>query len=284
MFKIRKKEELYNHIDNSKNISTIKIIDQKFNNNDLSLFNKLELINLIKLHLIGNGIKSIEPFLACNFNNLKIFDLACNKLNDKALKDFNKMKFSNIECINFYKNEIKSPQIFEKISQFKETLKRFYIGYNTFDEKELSKYKNKKYDLTYLEIIGLTTGCFSDKTINFISNLKFLDLKTLYLSRNNLSSLSFLKNINCKNVVSFWAIKNNLTKFPDVKDISFKEKLKKMNLKENEIDNIDNLLEYIEHFPNLEELILEKNKINLNDPKNEKIIKLIRYKNIKIII
>ena len=48
------------------------------------LYLKIYLINLKELQLQGNGIKSIEPLLYCNFENLKFFDIKNNKLNDES--------------------------------------------------------------------------------------------------------------------------------------------------------------------------------------------------------
>ena len=156
-----------------------------------------------------------------------------------------------------------------------------FLGENPFEEKEIENYKNTKFDLTHLKKIGLT-GSFSDKTIHFLSNIKFLNLETIYISRNNLSSLSFLENVNCKNLVSFWAINNNLTNYDDILNLPFKENINKINLKGNKINNIDNLLDFIKHFPNLEELILLDNPIDKENLKYKQIINEI--KNIKLVI
>ena len=264
--KIRTKEELEENKKKSYLISSIKINYQNFN--DLSLFEKLNLVNLEKLQLRGNGITNIEPIINCNVEKLKYLGLEDNKLNDESLKNFDKLNFKNIRYINLCKNEIKSPKIFEAINNYP-TLKTLFLGENPFDEKELDKYKNKTLHLNHLIKIGLT-GSFSDKTIHFLSNLKFSELKTMYISRNNLSSLSFLENVFCENLVSFWAINNNLTNYDDILKLPFKEKINKINLKGNKINNIDNLLDFIKHFPNLKELILLDNPINKEIQKYKK--------------
>ena len=277
--KITTKEELFNYNKHNSNlISSIKINNQNFS--DLSIFKQLNLENLQKLQLQGNNIKSIEPLLHCNFKKLKYLDLENNKLNDESVKDFDKFNFKDIRYINLYANEIKSPEIFEKIINY-HTLKTFFVGSNLFDEKEIKKNINNKYDLTHLKKIGVT-GNFTDKTINFLSNLKFLKLEKLYISRNNLSSLSFLKNIFCENLVSLWAINNNLTDYNDILNLPFKDKIKKINLKNNKINNIDNLLKFVKDFPKLKELVLINNPIDLESPINKKIIKEIKKKNIDI--
>ena len=258
--KITNIKEIYSNKDSSHLISSIKINNQNFS--DLSIFKELNLENLQKLQLQGNGIKSIEPFLHCNFQKLKFLDLENNKLNDESFKDFDKLKFKDIRYINLYENEIKSPQIFEKILNYP-TLKTFFVGKNLFDEKEIENNINKRYYLAHLKKIGLT-GNFTDKTIHFLSNLIFLNLEKMYISRNNLSSLNFLKNIYCKNLVSFWAINNNLSNYNDILYLPFKEKIEIINLKGNKIKKIDDLLEFIKHFKSLKKLVLVDNPINFN--------------------
>ena len=278
--KIRTKKELYEKKNLSHLISSIKINNQNYS--DLSLFKELNLMNLEKLQLQGNGIKSIEPFLHCNFEKLKFLDLEDNKLNDESFKDFDKLNFKNIRYINLYKNEIKSPTILEKVKNYP-TLKTYFAGENLFSEKEINNNKNKEIDLTQLKKIGLT-GNFSDKTIDFMSNLKFSNLQIMYISRNNLTSLKFLKNVHCENLVSFWAINNKLTNYNDILELPFKEEIEKINLKGNKINNIDNLLDFIKHFPKLKELILKDNPINIKNPHYKKIINEVKNKKINLVI
>ena len=266
-------------IDSQYNMSSIKsIIINNENFNNLSLFNNIDFKNLEHFELMDNCIQNIEPLLSCNFENLKEFILEKNKLSYESLKNLDKMKFKNIELINFYENEIKSPEIFGKIENFK-TLKIFHIGKNKFDIKEINEIiKNgKKYDLKHLERIGLT-GDFSDETIHFIQYLIFNDLIVLYLNRSNLSSLNFIDKISCPNLKSIWAIYNNLTDYNDIKKIQYKEKITNINLKGNKIQNIDNILEFISYFPCLKRINLDENKINLEDIKNKKIIEEVKRK------
>jgi len=282
MIKIRTVKELIDNKDYSHLISSIKINEQKFS--DISIFKELDLRNLKELQLQVNEITNIEPLLHCNFENLKFFNIAGNKLNDESIKNFDKMKFKKIEYMNLFLNEIKSPEIFEKIANFK-TLKTFFIGKNEFDMAEIKKNINKKYYLTQLKEIGITSN-FSDKTSHFIPNLIFSDLEILYISRNNLSSLKFLDKVNCPKLIEFWSINNNLTDYHDILKLPYKKTIEKINLKGNKISNINDLMKFISHFPNLKELILINNEINLDNPKNKEIIDDIRnkYKNLNLII
>ena len=278
--KIRSKEELYGNINNSYLISSIKINNQNFN--DISIFKCLDLSNLQKLQLQGNGIKSIEPLLFCNLKKLKFLDLENNKINDEGFKNFDKLNFDDIRYINLFENEIKSPTILGKVTNYK-TLKTFFIGKNLLDEKEINKNINKIFHLEHLKKIGIT-GNFTDKTIHFVKNIKFSNLKIMYISRNNLSSLKFLKDVICKNLESFWAINNNITDYNDILELPYKSNIIKINLKGNKIKYIDDLLEFTKKFPNLKELILLDNPINMNNSKYKKIINEIKIKDISVTI
>lgn len=279
--KIFSKEELYGNVNNSSLITSIKINYNNFN--DLSIFKQLDLHNLQKLQLQGNEISNIEPLLYCDLKKLKFLDLENNKLNDESVKDFDKLKFGDIRYINLFDNQIKSPSIFEKVINYK-SLKTFFVGKNKFDEKEINKNMNKEYHLEQLKKIGIT-GNFTDKTIDFVKNLKFSSkLKIMYISRNNLSSLKFLKDVNCSNLEEFWSINNNIKDYNDILLLRHKNNIKNINLKGNKIKKIDDLLNFIEKFPNLEELTLLDNPINIEKPNYKKIIREITSKNINIII
>ena len=263
----------------SQYITSIKINGENFH--DLGILSKLDLSNLKKLSLIGNNITNIEPLLKINFEKLEYLDLENNKIDDENFKNFSKMKFKNIRHINLFENRIKSPTIFECVKHFP-SLKTYFVGKNLFDQKEIKNNINKMYDLSHIKKIGLT-GNFTDRTINFISNLKLDNLEVLYISRNKLSSLDCLKKICCKRLIAFWAITNNLKDFKGVLNLKYKEKIEEIVLKENQISNIDDLSEFIEQFPNLKLFNISDNYIDLDDPKNKKIINQIKnkYKNCK---
>ena len=85
-------------------------------------------------------------------------------------------------------------------------------------------------------------------------------------------------------MVSFWAIINNITDYTPILNLKYKDKLKRLNLKDNNIENIDNLVEFISNFPSLNLLILANNNIILND-QNKQIVKdiKIKYNNLTLI-
>ena len=100
----------------------------------------------------------------------------------------------------------------------------------------------------------------------------------MYISRNGLTSLDCLKKLNCKELVAFWAITNKLEDYKGILNLKYKEKIEEIVIKENRIRNIDDLPQFIEQFPNLKLFNISKNLINLDDPKNKKIINQIKNK------
>ena len=279
--KIRKEKELIEYTKKSNLIFYINISRQNFN--DLSIFKGLDLSNLKILILNENCIQNIDPLLNCNFKELDNLELERNKLNYQSMKDFDKMLLPNIKYINLFRNEIETIKIFDKILNFK-TLTKFHVGENKFEAEEIIKNANKKYDLSFLKNIGLTAN-FTEKTIFFALNLILPNIEFLYLNRNNLFSLGFLKDLECPNLISFWAIENHLIDYNDLPKLKYKDKIQRINLKDNKIKNIDNLLEFISEFPNLEYLVLVNNEINWNEKKNNKLIEEVnnKYKNLKLI-
>ena len=73
--------------------------------------------------------------------------------------------------------------------------------------------------------------------------------------------IRYLENIYFKRLEEFWAISNQIENIKQLKYIKGKQNLKKINLKENQINNFNELIDIIEDFPNLKELILKNNNI-----------------------
>ena len=75
-----------------------------------------------------------------------------------------------------------------------------------------------------------------------------------------------------------------MTNYNDILELPFKEEIEKINLKGNKINNIDNLLDFIKHFPKLNELVLKDNPINIKNPYYKKIINEVKNKKINLVI
>ena len=105
------------------------------------------------------------------------------------------------------------------------------------------------------------TGNLDSKKAIFINRLIISNLKIFYFSRNKIDNLKYLENIYFKRLEEFWAISNQIKNIKQLKYIKGKQNLKKISLKENQINNFNELIDIIEDFPNLKELILKNNNI-----------------------
>ena len=276
MIKINKIDEFNNNIKYHK-ISSIKIENSELLNFP-PILKKYNLKHLEEFKWTNGKISSLDEILIQDFEKLKTLDLEYNDLKNEVLK-LNPEHFKKLEFLNLYDNKINSIKIFELASKF-ENLQKLYLGHNAFDKKEIDTFK-KKINLSKIKEFGVTTGCFTDSTIKFLKKIKFKDLEILYVSRNKLKSLSFLKKMKLKKLIEFWSIGNCLTNINQLYYIKERKTLEKINLKNNNITNINGLLEIINNFPKLKELNLEGN--NIDKKKYKDIIEKARKK-IKLIL
>ena len=79
------------------------------------------------------------------------------------------------------------------------------------------------------------------------------------MSRNKITNLKSLENINFLRLGEFWAISNNIVDIKEIMNIQNKEYLWKINLKQNKINNFQELFDIIYYFPNLKILNLTGN-------------------------
>ena len=273
--KITTIKEIKENINKGDDISSIKIINQKYS--DLSDFKNLNMEFLSELNLNENEIEDISPLENCNLRNLKIFNIEKNKLNNKCINVFKNLSLPNLKRLNLYQNNIKSTEIFDVIQKFK-SLEIFFIGDNIFDKSELEKDKIYNF-LPNIKEFGITGNLTN---VNFILKLKIEKLKIFYISRNKLSSLSILKNIKFENLEKFWASFNNIMDLKEIENLQSKETIQLINLKENKISDINNIFEILNPFTNLEELNLEDNPINYIN--KQLLIEEFKAKGIKLII
>ena len=109
------------------------------------------------------------------------------------------------------------------------------------------------------------------------------NLKILYLNKNDLITLACLKNIKFNNLEEFWAKFNKINDAKEIENLENKNTIEKICLNDNIIKNTDNeFLKIVSLFPNLKELNLTSNQIDLN--KNKEIINKIEEKRITLII
>ena len=144
----------------------------------------------------------------------------------------------------------------------------FFLGNNKINWN-LKKDKNINYNFSELKSIGLSCGLFGENTISYLKNFNFKNLEKIFLSRNNIYSLSFVKNLELPNIKEFYI---NSTYIKEFYSLVKYETLEKIGLRENYINNIDNLESFIKKLPKLKYIGLERNDIDMNEEKNKKII------------
>ena len=253
-------------------ITSIDISEQNFNN--LTIFKNLKLPNLIILKLIDNNIEDINPLTEAEFGKLDLLNLDRNKIHDDMINCLKKIliKNPNLGAFSIFLNYINDYSIFNEVSKFKK-LRIFRIGSNRI-YKNIDKIQDIL-EFPCLTQLGVTNGVFNDDSIKLFKYFKFNSLKILYLQANSLTSLEFLKYFEnkCPNLQELWLYNNCLSEYDLIGNF---KTLKKIHLENNQIRNIDNLIEFIKQFENLEEFNLSKNKIDLNDSKNKNIIENIK--------
>ena len=263
-------------IEKNKTLSdTINIININGQNcYDLKIFEGKTFSHLIELHLEENNITNIDSLMnAGRFESLKELSFARNKINDdELLKHIDKFnyQFPKLEFLSFFLNDLTDYNIFKKVSELK-GLKKLHLGSNRFEKNKIEE----DIDFPNLEILGTANGVFNDKTIKYLSHFKFKNLKELYLQSNGLSSLNFLYTLNSKDLEVLWLLNNHLTEYKTIFKCDFKN-MKDINLRYNNIDNIDDLKDYIKKYNNLKYLYLSNNPLNLEHSKIREIKKKIK--------
>ena len=271
---------------NINNVHSIIEINIKRNNfNDISELCKLDLINLEKLILPQNSISDIKPLINAKFKNIKVIYLNLNKIGDDNIPHLFKLKFEKLEEFNLYYNNFTDHSIFEFKTGENENnlpnLKVLFLGNNKIDWNLKKDKINNNYHFNNLKTIGISCGLFDEKSISYITNFNFYNLEILFLSRNNIHSLSFIKNLELPNIKEFYI--NNLYIKEFYPLVKYKT-LEKIYLRENLIKNIDNLESFIKELPKLIEIDLERNDIDMNEEKNNKILdSIIKNKNNRFI-
>jgi len=256
-------------------IESIKINKQNFYDLNILKINnpKINYTNLITLDLIQNNISDIKHIINIYFPNLINLDLSKNRLSDENIDTINNLY---INCPKLLKFNL-SDNAFTKYEIFKcyknyESLQNLSIFGNNiiFHDYKNNKNKNLIYEFPpNFEELDVSFGVFSNQSINIIKYFALNNLKKLYLCSNNLTSLFFVENMNCINLEEFWLSNNQLKEFYDLKKF---KKLKVIGLKGNKICNINNLVDFVQEFSNIEKIILSENIIDVDNSDNDMII------------
>ena len=278
-FEINSKGDLNKKKEKPDSINTIKINCENFS--DLSIFIDMKLNYLQKLELKENKIRDITPLKNCGFAELKFLDLEENELDNKSLDILLKLNIPGIIYLSLFNNKITSIRIFEILDHYK-TLRTFYMGKNKLDKKELMNNQKYFYVDNNLDEIGLTF-IFDNESIGFIKYLNLQNIKILYLSGNNLTSLSALKNMEFNRLDELWVKGNEISDINVIKDLPNKKIIKSINLTFNKINKIDNtIFDTLKSFGKLKSINIKSNNVNYKDC--SKIIEKIKEMGINILI
>ena len=265
LLKVRNSRELnniiLNHNDKINDIESIIIEKKNFFN--LEQLQMKEYKNLIILSLIDNNISNINPLATTEFPELKTLILSINRLSDDSIDIIHNLykNMPKLSFINLSRNNFRKYKLLKGWQNFK-NLKKLFLGINEIypDFKNI-KNKSNKFDFGNIEEIGLSTGIFSDESIILLKSMKLNNVKILYLTSNNLTSLNFVKYMNCPNLEEFWAKSNYFEEF----DILTKfKKLQIINLGDNKIENIDGLEDFISELKEIKKILLDENPIKLS--------------------
>ena len=278
---IKSSVELDNNFNNAKLIKKISI--NKFNPNILSSIQILgqDLINLNELDLKENSIKDISLLTNIKLENLEILNLACNEIDDSNLEYFFQLDFPKLRFLNLFQNKLTNPKLLKLKNDTNKfpKLEIFYIGNNKFIFNNDNK--NDIYDFSSVLEIGLSRNFFNSKSIEYIRCFTLTNLEIIYLSYNNLENLDFVKNLDLPSIVEFWINYNNLKTFEQLKKY---KTLEIIEMKNNNINYIGNIKNFVLSFNGLKKFNLEGNKIQYDMLNNIDVDAIIQEYKIQIII
>jgi len=277
---IKNIKDLYNKNIEFTNIK--KIICPRQGIKDINQIKFGELINLTELNLRNNCITSIEPLSKYKLPKLEILNLAVNLIDDSNKKYFFKLDFPELTDFNIYENRLTDYEIF-KFNNNKNLpkLKLAYFGGNIFKspDKQISQ-KELKFDFSSIVEIGLKESVFNNSSIKLLSCFIFTNLEIIYLQDNNLTSLNFVEDLELPFIKEFWLYNNQIKDFMPLK--KFKT-LEKIEMENNEVNNLEELDTFIKYLPKLKKFNLKGNRFKY-DFLSRSIIELILQKNIEILI
>ena len=236
---------------------------------DLKEICKAELFSLESLIMTYCFIKDISPLKEAKFKNIKLIDFALNEIDDKNVQTLNELHFDNLRELNLYINKITDFNFFNfnKNNSSYEFLEKLFIGGNHFNKNVDN---NDAYSFFSLKTIGLSKGTFNKDTINKLTNFKFYNLEYLYLSDNEIHNISFFKDLNLPRIKKITLNDNYIEDFEILK--KYKTTINIIEIKNNNICNINYLENFVEECKVLSKIFLNGNKIDLNDVSNQLII------------
>ena len=175
----------------------VTLCNMKFNNlnqiilasNNISHIKPLENINknckLISLNLMNNNISDISVLERMNLIELKELLLKNNIIED--ISALGKTKLPKIEILDLNSNKISDINILSKVKF--ETLKELYLSKNKISD--ITVFQNVKFP--NLEYLSLKEN--NIKNVDALSTADFSNIKGIYLNNNKISDITLLSNI-----------------------------------------------------------------------------------------
>ena len=269
-------EKDLNNINPSDTIHSIIIKDQDFN---IKKLENLNLNNLNVLSLRNNNVNDLSSLQKYKLEELQFLDLSNNYINDKAIQILGQLNLNSLNFLNLSNNKIRDFGSFKTIKNFY-TLKEFFIGNNNFDENTFNNLE-ENVNFSNLQEIDLSDGVFTKKSIQIINKFEFTNLKKLYLNNNNLESLYFLKDLKCHYLEEISLNNNNIK---NIENFNNHKYLKFIEMRKNQITDIDGILKIVNDLPYLRTINLKGNHIDFkNIDKINALKNIISKRNVKII-
>ena len=247
------------------------------NLNDLSFMKNSKLFHLKRLELRVNNIIDISPLIECSCFSLLNLNISHNQLNNDCIEILLKAKFDNLQKLILFDNKITTVQIFKLGEKFP-NLKKFHIGKNLLNPKELIENVNKFQLVQSIQNIGMSNNfnnCFSNQNnihFKFFNYISLENIKILYLNRNDLYSLKCFEKNNFDKLEMVWLTYNHISDIEEIKYFHNEKNKKTLTaflLNGNDISSIsDNFIKLLDLFE-LNILNISLNPIKLEDYKDK---------------
>ena len=222
---------------------------------DIHIFSEMKLPKLESLILSGNTIKDLEPLSLMNLDNLK--ELILNRNMIKNIEILEKIKMDNLEILDLCVNMIEDIKVLEKVKF--PNLKCIDLYFNKIND--ISVLENAKFEK--LEKLRLSEN--NIENIDVLEKCKFKELKELYLNEANrkcdISEISLFDNFQNLEILDLSNCNlSDIVNLSDNETHGKHDNLKKLDLSQNQLENID-ILKTL-NLNELKELNLECNRIS----------------------
>ena len=185
-------------------------------------------------------------------------------IDNESIPFFFKFKnnFPKLKDLNLEGNNLTDYYFFKSIQSLKD-LMILNVSRNEFYPP---RNPNEKYFFNSMKEMILSNGVFDNNTIKIIQNFEIKNIELINLSSNNLNSLDFINNnIHWEKLSTLLLNANNISKIEKLNKFTG---LKKLEIYENPISNIEELKNLKKNIPDLQiyaSIIKDYNNINNNN-------------------